>query len=279
MGCLSQAQVPDLNFIADLRLSYRSANGGDSRIRLYDAAGVPSVIGFRFNLEPGLRGKVTQKFERIRNDGDRDSLDEYFVEAPRLWRVGKQYLPFGSGQILRESVLGARFDTQLVIDALPISIAVADAGKQKTRGVTARVGRRLGASVAVGDHFGISSTSLTQIRRPEESPGSGRGYGLMYGIDYFWVVNGIQIGVEAIQLLRGATITDRSQNLTDFRIMFGRATASYYRFGWTRLWGEKHDFYRLETETKVTDQASILGYLRFSRGEWQDFGLTVRYRF
>jgi hypothetical protein len=101
----------------------------------------------------------------------------------------------------------------------------------------------------------------------------------MYGFDCFWVVNGMHVGFEGIQLLKGATTGDHTQNLTDFHIMLGRISSSYYRIGWTRTWGDKRDFYRVETETKVTSQASILGYLRFSRGEWQDFGLTFRFRF
>src|SRR5207253_1549758 len=119
---------------------------------------------------------ISQKFAKIPNDPDRDLLDQYYLEDEGIWRIGKQYLPFGSGRFLHESVLAVRGDTQLVLEGLPIVAAAVDNGKGRQRGFVGRIGSRLGLSFALGSHFGINATSFTLVRRPEDSPGVGHGY-------------------------------------------------------------------------------------------------------
>ncbi len=148
---------------------------------------------------------VAQRLQRIPNDGDEEQLDQYYVEDPGLWRLGKQYLPFGRGLLLRESGRAARGDTNLIFQNLPISAAICDNGRDRTRGVFGRVGSTVGVSFAVGNNIGIQGTSLNAVRRPEDNPGAGRGYKFALGVDgakRFWIFT---VQGEVLALRRGHT--------------------------------------------------------------------------
>jgi len=149
-------QTPDVTVRAEFLPTYLTSEGSRSSFRWYSRTGEFSLVGIRMTLDSGLRLAVNQRLERIDNDPDKDSLDEYYIERRGEWKIGKQYLPFGSRRILRDSVPAARVDTRLVFDAVPIQLAVCDAGTGRTRGVVARIGDRWGISIATGDHFGLA---------------------------------------------------------------------------------------------------------------------------
>jgi hypothetical protein len=184
LGASALAQIPDVQVKGDIGLTYASEVEGPSTLRFYDRFGHLSTVAFQFTLEPGFRAYVSQKLQRLPDDADASQIDESYVEDIGVWRAGKQYLPFGTQNILRESVLAVRSDTEPFFGYLPFQVAACDGGEGRPRGVVGRIGTRLGISFALGTHFAISGTALTQIRDPEDSPGRGFGYRRVLGADY-----------------------------------------------------------------------------------------------
>lgn len=184
LASFASAQIPDVQVKADIGLSYASEVEGPTTLRFYDRFGHLSTVAFQFALEPGFRAYVSQKLQRLPDDADSSQIDESYVEDIGVWRAGKQYLPFGTQTILRESVLAVRSDTEPFFGYLPFQVAACDGGEEKPRGFVGRVGTRLGFSFAFGTHFSISGTALTQVRDPEDSPGKGAGFRRVLGADY-----------------------------------------------------------------------------------------------
>ncbi len=276
---VASAQPPNVSFRSEILGSWQLAQRNDSRIRWYSPKGEYSTVGLRVMLEPGLRVTVNQRLQRVDNDADQDALDEYYIEDVGQWRVGKQYLPFGLRNVMRESVPGARFNTSLLFSGLPIAIAVCDAGSGRTRGVAGRVGRDLGLSFAVGDHFGIAATSMTQFRRPEESPGVGRGHHLALGADFALPIGATRLQGELVCLRDGKTPDDPDMDLTDIQFRFPEsAKGARLSVAWSRSWGEGRDFYRIEGVAPYNRKLSYETYIRFEGAQWHDFGLTARVR-
>lgn len=172
LGALTEpayAQIPDVRFQLNAIGSFAATDPGSSNFRFYSVFGRPSVASLRFTLETGFTGFISQKLERIPRDGDPDQLDQAYLEDAGIWRVGKQVLPFGTTEILRETAIGARADTSLIFEGLPVAAVICDAGPGRQRGFVGRIGTRsYGFSLAVGHHFGIDGTSLS------EDPASGR---------------------------------------------------------------------------------------------------------
>jgi hypothetical protein len=239
-----------------------------------------STVGVVLTLEPGFRLYIAQRLQRIDGDPDRDQLDEFYLEDPGNWRIGRQYLPFGQKNIMRESVRGGEADTQLVLAALPISIMACDGGRGRQRGVVGRIGGRFGVSFAVGNHFGISGSALNQIRNSFDSPGPGRGHQVLVGGDYVYGFGAYTVSAEYVALRHGETDLDPNQDISDLRITFRSLGPRFKVTGaWSREWDTNQDFYRIEGEVPVGNKLSILPFLRFSGGQWQDFGITARIRF
>ena len=199
---LCVAQVPDVQIKLDLSLAYRIDSLGQGRVRWYDYAGRYSTVGLRFTLEPGFKAVVTERLGKIPGNSDAEQLDEYFIEDPGLWRLGKQYIPFGRG-LVRESVIAARGETNLFLEGIPVVAALCDGGTGRPRGVSGRIGGRVGLSVLVGEYFGASSTSFSPFHVPETSPGSRRGYGFAIGCDGSKRLGSWTIAGEAVALRRG----------------------------------------------------------------------------
>lgn len=178
------AQQPDLRFRLDLALGLVSERGGPYTARLYTPFGRYSTVGITALTEPGFNVTITQRLQRFDRDADDELLDEYFVEDPGIWRVGKQVLPFGTQNLLRESVRAARADTNLVFEGIPVTLALFDGGVGRPRGAVGRIGpRAYGASFASGRQIGVSGSALAFLRSPEGSPGLGGGWAQAYGFD------------------------------------------------------------------------------------------------
>lgn len=275
----SRAQTPEVAIFLELWPTWFVEKGPTDRIRWYDPHGKYSVIGFHLVLETGNIVRVTQRLERIDNDGDPDSIDEAFVENRGSWRIGKQYLPFGQQNILRETVPAIRYDTELVFDALPISLAVSDNRDGLTRGVVARIGKDIGLSVGFGDHFGIQGSALTQFQRPENAPGRGRGHQRALGLDTAYQWGGGVIEAEWVQLTDGNTALDPDRNLTDVRYRFSTKGPEYVvTLGWSRSWDEHMDWYRAFAEIPISDKFVWEPFVRFNGLRWQDLGVTAHIR-
>ena len=280
-GAAAMAQSPDVSVFADLRPTISFSSSEDTRLRWYDTSGRHSLVGFRIILENGGRMYVAQRLQKMPGDADPDSLDEWFIELPPEWRAGKQYLPFGQKNIVREAVPAIRFNTTLVFDAVPIEIAYCDAGDERPRGIVGRVGNpNLGVSVATGQHFGIQGTSFTQFRDPGMAAGKGRGYQLMYGIDGSLKFGIATISGEYVALREGETNKDADADLTDFRARFSLPMTGWFaEAAWSRSWQDKQDIYRLSAEIPAADKVSIQPFVRFDHRGFHDGGVVARLRF
>jgi len=270
------AQIPDVQIKLDARLDYEVFQGASSAIRWYDPLGHQSLVGLQLGLEPGLRAYVSQRLERIPHDGDPDQLDEYYVEDPGSWRVGKQVLPFGAGMI-RESAVGARSDTSLFLREVPIHFALFDSGTGRQRGVMGRLGRRLGFSFADGDHLGISATSMTLIRAPEDSPGLGSGYHRIFGADFAEKFGITRLGAEYV-MLRGGNPSLTNQDVLDMSATATPWKGQSFTAGVTRSFDQPANFVRGQASITIYNHVTVEPLLRYRDGHFYDFAVSLHVR-
>lgn len=275
---LAAAQTPDVKIRTDLRLHYRSERMGGSSLRWYDPMGRHSLVSIEFGLEPGFRAFVSERLQKIKDNADSEQLDEYYVEDPGLWRVGKQYLPFGRQKILREAARGARGDTNLIFDDLPLSGAIADNGSGRTRGAMGRIGGRVGVSFAIGNHFGAQSTSLVGVRKPEDANGFGKGYRLLLGADFYRKFGQILLEGEVAMFRRGQTATDIDTEISDFSLGFAPLKEVAFSVGWARDWRRNVSVFRAEGRLEVYKNVYVEPLVRFKDSELFDAGVSVRVR-
>lgn len=277
---LAAAQNPDVAVFADLHPTFMRESSERTVYRWFDAQGRPSVVGFRLLLEDGKRVLVAQRLTSYGGTSDADLLDEYYLEDPGAWRIGKQYLPFGRGQILRDTAPGGRIDTTLLLDEVPLRLAVVDAGPGRPRGIVGRVGRVAGVSFALGDHFGIQGSSLTPFRHPSQNAGRGRGWGQALGFDFDIAVGSMRLQVEGARLMRGATPDDPRSDLSDFRASFPlpQQLPGTWTMGWARNWTTGLNVWRWELDYLVDQKLSWRPYVRYSDGKVQEFGVSARIR-
>jgi hypothetical protein len=262
-----------------LSLSLRCEKGEPGLLKAYSVLGRHSTVGLIFFFEPGFRGYVSQKLQKFSGEVDEEFLEEYYIEDPGIWRVGKQFLPFGTGQMLRESVLAARADTNLILEHFPISIAAVDGGSGMQRGFTARIGNLYGFSAAYGRHFGIGSTALTYIRRPEDSPGKGRGWKLALGADYTRRVRDLTYRAEGIALREGETAFDQDLSVADLSLIWQKTRAASIIGGWTRILPSGGDVYRIAGSFRMSNTTQLEPILRYRNERFYDAAIEVRVRF
>lgn len=276
LAVIGFSQNPDIFPLADLKPTLSSERGGASQLKWYTTSGRYSTVGLRMNLEPGLRVIVLERLQRIPGDADGEHLDECFVENRGQWKIGRVYLPFGSQNLVRECVLSLLYNTQLVIDDLPISIAVCDGGKGRQRGVSARIGKRLGVSFAVGNHFGVSASSFAATRGTSNSPGIGGGYQFLVGVDYAKRVREVRFAFEGVALRESERESDRTDNISDFEVSVDLLNGRFVVGGaWSREWVKQIDYVRLFGSFRIDDRIRIEPMLRYRRGGFRDLSLTV----
>ena len=271
------AQVPDVQVKADLGPTFRNEVNGGSDGHWYDPFGHHSTIALQFGLEPGFRGYVSQKIERIRNDGDNSQIDESYVEDQGVWRAGKQYLPFGLQRIFRESVVAIRSDTDLFLKVLPMSISACDGGHGRQRGIVGRVGRNIGVSFAVGQHFGIAGTSLTEVRLPTESPGIGEGYDRVFGADVSKDFGVFHCSGEYV-LLRGGEHNAPDREVLDLAATLQPAISRSVTFGYSVGTKPGITSMRLQGSFLIQPNLWLEPFIRTRNGRVFDSGVTLRVR-
>ena len=272
----ASAQAPDLRVRLDLALSFEGRPGGYESARLYSPLGRPSTVGLTLLLENGLNVAISERLGRLPKDPNIDLFDEAYVEDPGIYRIGKQYLPFGSGRILRESVLAFRIDSNLIAENLPVSLAVAQGGKDRQNGVVLRVGRGIGASAAFGEHFGISGTALGLVRHPDEAPGRGRGWAQAFGFDAQQRSGKVSLTGDFVALAGGP---DPNLSVFDAEAVY---VADGYRTigaGYSHAFGrEQNDFYRLFGRLRAARNIDVEPLVRLKGNDLYDLAVTLRLR-
>ncbi len=277
-AAFASAQLPDVRIKLDTTITYLSAYKGRTSLRFYNPLGRFSTVSLTAYLEPGFKAYVSQKLERIANDSDKEQLDEYYVEDPGIWKVGKQYLPFG-GSILHESVQAARADTNLIIEGFPIAAAYCDGGPGLQRGVVGRIGSRIGASFAIGRHFGIAGSALDYIRRPEDSPGAGRGWKQAFGTDVSKRTGIVTLRGEVVLLREGETEADQNLQVYDANVTLDPTRYQSLTFGWSRRMPERADFYRFMGSFIVTQNTRLEPMVRYRDDKLYDVSISMRIKF
>lgn len=275
---LANGQLPDVTVNGDIRGHFSLGGKQERSFRWYDPLGRHSVIGFSFGLEPGFRAWVSERLQKIPNSGDSEQLDEYYVEDPGIWRVGKQVLPFGRADLFREYARAVRGDTDLFIEGLPVVVAMADNGPRYTRGVVVRVGSRIGLSVAVGEHFGISATALSAVRDVEASPGEDNGHRLVIGIDGSRRFGNFEVSGEVVVLRRGHRLKDLDTEVSQLGLRFS-VNKIWCLLSWARDWRGSADFFRLEGGVPVYKGVSVEPLIRVQRSGSATYGVSMRYQF
>lgn len=276
MGFGAMAQVPDVSVKLDAALTYRSANGSDTTVRTYTTMARPSYVSLILRLEQGFNAVFSERFERIDNDGDPEHLLEYYIEDPGNWRLGKQPMPFGCGNLVRFYSRAARGDTELPFIYKPLQMALFDDGSGKSRGIMARAGDKLGFSAAFGRDLGIQSGVLAPLRVPEASLGRYRGFQQMLGVDFSRRMGVWKMQAEAVFLRDGESAEDRNTEATDLVFILEPNAQQSVSFGWAREWSEKYDMYRIEGRFKLARNLWFEPLVRYRGGSFFDLGLSVR---
>ena len=272
----SLAQAPDVRVRLDLALTFDYQDDVSQSARLYTPLGRPSTVALSAFLESGYNVVVSERLQRLPQDAEGDIIDEGYFEDPGIFRVGKQYLPFGAGRLLRESVAAARVDSNLIAEGVPVAFAGVQNGKDRQNGVLLRVGRNLGASYAGGAHFGIAGTSLGVIRHPEDAPGRGGGWRQVFGFDASRRYGKVSLSAEFASFNGGPqrpiSVFDAEASISNdayrsigvgFTQTFGGSDASL-----VRLFGRVHASRNIDVEP----------LLRLKNGDLFDLAATLRFR-
>ena len=274
----AQERAPDAAFRVDVNFNNNIASGKGNRFRWYDPLGRHSTVGFGLNLESGYYVLVTERLQRISNDHDRDQLDEVYIEEPGLWRVGRQYLPFGSQIIIRESGMAIKVEASRVGQKFPLTMAVVDSGPKQSKGAVGRLGpANYGLSLAYGQHFARSSTSLAVVSNVEDLR-PGEGYRLIVGGDGTIRLKTLDIHLEHVLLRRGNTAADLAMDVSDLKLTPRSSGGTKFSIAWSREWVTKVDLYRVESEVPISKNLSMRSLVRFQRGSWKDLSIGIRVR-
>ncbi len=274
IASIAFAQQPDVQVKADLYGSFFSGKGENNAVRFYDLMGHYGTVALSVTFEQGFHIWASERIERIANNRDSEQLDEYYVEDPGIWRLGKQYLPFGRQGLLREDARAARGDTRLLIRDVPISVAVCDNGTRLTQGVVGRLGSVIGLSFAYGHNFGAESTDFTVVRRPEAVI-PGRGYGAIVGVDFARHFGMYTLQVEGAALRNGETSLDQSTDIADALVTLQPDKYKAITFGISRDWNKDLTLFRVQGKFLLTRSVWLEPIIRTRNSEFYDLGVTL----
>lgn len=270
------AQIPNVQVKFDGLLHLRDGKGASPRFKAYDLWGKHSVITIELNIEPGFDLVLSQRFQPIEGDSDSGLVDELTIADKGYWRVGKLYAVFGAGRVYRESALGAEFNLTVGSKATPFVLTLLDERAGRQRGVLARLGSKLGVSVALGEHFASNGSALTVIRRPEDGPGRDRGYQFMAGVDYQARVLGGRLLLEHVSLRDGERDTDKDMDIS--HIEFGRSIGAKWNASasLSQEWQSQSTFVALSLSMNVYPSIFLEPIVRTRNGELYDWGFGLR---
>ncbi len=275
LSCLAQA--PDLRAKLDLALSFDYRDANTESARLYTPLGHPSTASLTAKLDQGYNIYVAERLGRLPKDASEDIIDEAYVEDPGIFRIGKQYLPFGTGRLLHDSVTAFRIESNLIAEDLPVVLAAASGGDGRTQGFVLRVGRSLGLSAAIGQHFGIAATSLGVVRHPEDAPGRGGGWKQALGGDASRQFGKLSLSAEVAALAGGP---EHDLTVLDTEASF--ASDGYHTIGLgyshTQT-GAGHDYFRVFGRVRAARNIDLEPLVRLRNGNLYDAAVTLRLRF
>lgn len=272
------AQTPHVSISADFNPQLNFTPEGAVRFRMYNDEAQFSRIRLGITLENGWVARIHQKIGRIDNDPDDSGTEVAFLERPGWWRVGKIYAPFGGGHVVRENGFGALADSTLLIGDMPILVSYINNGKGKQHGVVGRIGATFGLSVAYGEHFGIGSTSFTQIRPPEASLGAGRGYGLIIGADVEKSFGGLTASIEYMWLRDGSTLLDRDEELLNIRGAYQFPYGPLIEGEATYTFRDSSTNFRIGAQLSAIDKVFFVPSVRYYEKFGWRIGLGLRVR-
>ncbi len=271
-------QKTPVTISADLYPTLRFVEGQEARFLLYDDSGQFSRLRLGVGLENGWFLRVFQKFGRVDGEVDKTTIEEGFIENPGSWAVGKVYLPFGSGRVIRENGYGGRLEFDIEFLNLPVQIGYVGNPSGATQGGTIRVGESAGISVAFGEFFGISSTSLTQIRFPEDSPGLGRGYRLLYGADGKLQFGDWTFGGELVFCRDGHESLDADEDLLNGYLTYQSPTGPLLLLETTFLLKENKSFYKASAEIPFSKKLFVVPTIRKYDDLGWAYSITIKVR-
>ncbi|MBI5707983.1 MAG: hypothetical protein HZC36_13450 [Armatimonadetes bacterium] len=274
-GAAGLAQTPEVLVRLDLNLSFSSGPGTDTLFRAYDLKGRASTVGLHFSLEPGFLAVVSQRFQKVPTSADQNQLDESYVEDPGYWRAGKQFVPFGVGRILVESVSAGRIERFVGGDQVPATLALCQDLKGLARGFVGRLGGKFAISFAFGENFGVSATSLANVRKLDEAPGKGMGWGRVYGADFTSRRDHWTASVEVARFDRGATSAVRPETVSDVEFRLSPIKDKSLTFGWGRLWEKGVNVFRLEAHLPVASGLWLDPIVRMRDGKFMDAAFQI----
>lgn len=272
------AQQPDVQVKLDLVPTLTSTLKGPNAFQWYDLLGHYSTVGLSATFEQGYHAYLSERLETIPGNSDAEQLDEYYFEDPGIWRLGKQYLPFGRQLMLREDALAARADSRLLLKGIPLSVAVCDNGDKGATGAVARVGSTFGLSIAEGHHFGEEATDFTLFRRPGDSPGPGRGYQTIVDGDFSRHLGMYTLTAEFAALRGGETALDKSTDLSDLNLTIQPSKYQAIILGWSRDFGGGANFFRAQGRIWITKGLTFEPIVRMKDNNFYDLGLTLHVR-
>ena len=279
LTCVASAQAPDVKIKGDFSLGLVSSKDFSLGAKSYTVLGRYSTFSLQATLPIGLKVFLSERSETITNDPDKESFDEYYVEDEGLWRVGKQYIPFGGGGFFRQSVLAARVDSKLLLEGLPLSVAFVDGGKGHQYGLAGRLGGRgLGISFCLGRHWGINSTALGLTQSLQTPEGVGNGWKQAFGIDLTRRTGKVNYRSEVL-ILNEAEGSSVDKELGDFQIGYDLGHRHSALFGVSKSFGEKDLLYRFGGVYNAAKGVQIESLYRLTNGNFRDFSMFVRIRF
>jgi len=278
--CQCPAQLTDTRFKADISLTYVNATQSSPEANFYTPLGRYSTFGLRSEFTAGFSGFISQRLQRIPGDADLELFDEYYVEDEGFWRLGKQYVPFGGGTLIRESVRAARGDNNLILEGIPVAIAIVDSGTDRQSGIIGRIGgKSAGFSFAVGRHFGINASSLATIRKVEDSPGPGRGWRRAFGFDVNRKFKKLVLKIDAVVLSGGETENDLDLQVGDFFASYDVYKRVQISAGVSLIRGQSDTFTRAAIAYTAYKGVTVESMIRHNNRQFVDFSVTLRTRF
>lgn len=272
-GQMSNASAQLTLYFMNRQLGAKSAD-----FHAYDDQGHFSIFSLQASTEQGLHAYVSERLERPSHDPDRDSLEQYYLEDPGVWRIGKQYLPFGGGHILNDLALAVRSDQTIAIWGLPVTVIGADNGRGRTQGVAVSLGGNFGLAAAVGQNFGISSSSLLAVRLPDASPGVGNGYKRIYDAWYRESRRDSGFWLEAASLQMGDSLQTKDDFVVSAGVVFTPFKGKSFTLSAAHDSSQRADFYAVSSSFRVNKSMTLLPFIRFKNGQLFDACLAFSWK-